>query len=253
MNKLKQALKNDKVSLGAWIQIPHPAVVEIIAHNSNNKLDWMCIDMEHGSIDIESMANLIRTIDSCGISPFVRIPKNDSIWIHRSLDAGAKGLIIPMIRNSSEASDAVSEALYPPLGKRSFGYSCANGYGADFDNYVNTFNDEISIIIQIEHIDAINDINSILLVSGIDGTFIGPYDLSGSMGIVGDFENERYKYILSFYSSISKEHSIPTGIHIVRPTQEEIKNAINDDYKIIALGTDAVFLEEKCKNIFNNL
>ena len=134
MNKLKEALKNNKITLGTWIQIPHPSIIEIIASNCNEKLDWICIDMEHGSIGIESMTNLIRTIESCDLTPVVRIPKNDSVWIHRVLDAGARGLIIPMILNESEASKAVSEALYPPMGKRSFGYSRANFYGTDIES-----------------------------------------------------------------------------------------------------------------------
>ncbi len=247
LNRLKYSLNNNKVTLGTWIQIAHPSIVEIIAYNCSDKLDWICIDMEHGVIDIESMTNLIRTIEKFNIVPIVRIPKNDYIWIHRVLDAGAKGLIIPMILNASEASEVVLEAMYPPVGKRSFGYSRANFYGADFDNYVKNINSEVSIIVQIEHIDAINNLDFILSTPGIDGTFIGPYDLSGSMGILGDFSNEKYKQVLSCYFSKSKKYSKPTGIHIVRPTQEKIKKAIKEDCKIIAIGIDTVFLEEKCK------
>ena len=207
--------------------------------------------MEHGTIGFESMVNLIRTIEKFNITSVVRIPKNDSVWIHRALDAGARGLIIPMIKNNTEASKAVSEAFYPPLGKRSFGYSRANFYGADFDNYVKNINDEISVIVQIEHIDAIDNLDSILDIKGVDGTFIGPYDLSGSMGKAGDFNNERYNHALSLYSSKSKDYSIPTGIHIVRPTNEKINRAVADGYKIIAIGIDSIFLEEKIKKILS--
>jgi len=253
MNKLKEALKNNKISLGTWIQIPHPAIIEIIAHNCNEKLDWICIDMEHGAIGMESMTNLIRTIEKYDITPIVRIPKNDYIWIHRALDAGAEGLIIPMIKNGTEAYEAVSEALYPPSGKRSFGYSRANAYGADFEDYIDSANDEISIILQIEHVDAINNLDYILGVPGIDGTFIGPYDLSGSIGDAGNFEDERYIQFLYRYTIRSQIHNILMGIHIVRPTKEKIKKAVDDGYKIIAIGIDAVFLEEKCKNVFSDL
>jgi len=215
MNKLKKALKNNKITLGTWIQIPHPSIVEIISNNCNKKLDWMCIDMEHGTIDIESMAILISAIEKYDIIPVVRIPKNDYIWIHRSLDAGAKGLIIPMVKTAQEARDVVGEAFYPPVGKRSFGYSRANNYGSDFDDYIKTANDDISIIIQIEHIDAINELDSILDVDGIDATFIGPYDLSGSLGVPGDFDNSEYQKALSVYINKSYKHNIPLGIHVV--------------------------------------
>ena len=251
MNKLKNALRNDKVTFGAWVQIPNPSIIEIIASNCDNKLDWICIDMEHGSIDIESMTNLIRTIERYDLVPVVRIPKNDYIWIHRVLDAGAMGIVIPMIKTAEEAKNAVEEALYPPMGKRSFGYSRANIYGKDFNSYIKTANEEISIIIQIEHIEAINQLDFILDVKGIDATFIGPYDLSGSMGVSGDFESDKYQEALSFYISKSKEHSIPKGMHVVRPTHEKIKFTYSVGYKMIAIGTDAVFLEEKIKDILN--
>ncbi|MHA1470258.1 MAG: HpcH/HpaI aldolase family protein, partial [Candidatus Asgardarchaeia archaeon] len=232
MNKLKDSLKNNSACFGAWIQIPHPTIIEIMANNCTNNLKWICIDMEHGVIGMESMTNLIRTIERFDITPIVRIPKNDYIWIHRVLDAGAKGLIIPMIKNHSEAEQAVGEALYPPLGRRSFGYSRANWYGSDFDNYVRNANNEISIILQIEHVDAMVDLDFILSVKGIDGTFIGPYDLSGSLGKPGDFESKDYKNILSFYQERSKEHNIPMGIHVVRPTVEKIKEATIQGYRM---------------------
>ena len=258
MNKLKKSLKENKITYGTWIQIPHPSIVEIIAtvsqdSNSCRKFEWICVDMEHGSIDIESMTNLIRTIEKYDLVPVVRIPKNDYVWIHRALDAGAKGLIIPMIKTAKEAEQAVTEALYPPLGKRSFGYSRANVYGKDFNSYIKTANDEISIIIQIEHIDAIEQLDFILNVPGIDATFIGPYDLSGSMGVSGDFESDEYSDALSFYISRSDSNSIPKGIHIVRPTDEQIKFTANVGYKMIAVGTDAVFLQERIDQILKDI
>ena len=253
MNKLKYSLALGRPSLGTWIQIPHPSIVEIIANSANDNLDWICIDMEHGSIGVESMTDLIRTISGCGLTPFVRIPKNDYVWIHRVLDAGARGLFIPMIKNRIEAEEAVSEVLYPPEGKRSFGYSRANLYGENFIRAVHDANDEISIVLQIEDKEAINHLNDILNVKNFDGTFIGPYDLSGSIGKPGDFKNAEYKLALSHYMDRSKVYDISMGIHIVRPTREKIKKAVNDGYKIIAIGTDAVFLEEKCNEVLGEI
>lgn len=250
MNKLKESLKKGEISFGTWIQIPSSPVVEIIVESFNGKLDWICIDMEHGLIGMESMVNLIVTIEKYGITPFVRIPKNDYIWIHRVLDAGAKGLIIPMIKNEMEALKAVSESFYPPLGKRSFGYSRANSYGAKFDEYINSVNEEISVIIQIEHIHAINRIEEILDIKNIDGTFIGPYDLSGSIGDPGNFENKEYEDVLSIYESVSKSLCKPMGSHLVRPTKEKVDELISRCYQIIAIGIDTVFLEERCKDVY---
>jgi len=247
MNKLKNALINNEVIIGTWMQIGHPAIAEILAPH----FDWICIDLEHGIIDIETMANLFRAIENGDSVPIARIPLNDKIWIHRVLDAGAKGLIIPMVNTAEEAAQAVEEALYPPLGKRSFGYSRANNYGADFDNYVKSTNEEISIIIQIEHIDAINALDFILDVKGIDGTFIGPYDLSGSMGVSGDFESDEYQKAISLYVNATNNHCVTRGYHMVRPDKKHLKFLKDTGYKMIAIGTDAVFLEEQIKNIKN--
>lgn len=254
MNKLKIALKNNEVSFGTWIQIPHSSIVEIIAYNCNNKLDWICIDMEHGSIDLESMVNLISTIEKFSMIPIVRIPKNDYIWIHRVLDAGAKGLIIPMINNREQLKYAINESKYAPIGSRSFGYSRANKFGFKFKEYIDNINDEIVIIAQIEHINAINNLQYILLEEECDATIIGPYDLSGSMGIVGEFEDKEFKKVLKIYLKISCDYNKPSGIHLVESfSYEEIKTTIQNGYKFIALGTDAIFLGKKVKEILKNI
>lgn len=251
MNRLKYAFNQCKVSFGTWIQIPHPSIIEIIAHTFSTKLDWICIDMEHGVIDIESMTNLIRTIEKYMITPLVRIPKNDYIWIHRSLDAGAKGLVIPMIKNKEDAKNAIDECKYPPEGKRSFGYSRSNLYGIFFDKCCLEQNDDISIILQIEHIDAIKNLEEILKFPNIDGTFIGPLDLAGSMGLNSriEMEGEYFLNTLNEYRTKSLEANVPTGIHIIHPDKIKIDKAKEEGYKMIAIGLDTVFLSEKCHDL----
>jgi len=243
MNKLKNALINNKVTFGTWMQIGHPAVAEVLASH----FDWICVDLEHGIIDIESMTNLFRAIENGGSVPIVRISSNDPIWIHRVLDAGAKGLVFPMIKTCEDALVAINESKYPPIGKRSFGYSRANLYGKNFDKYVKSINDEIVIILQVEHIDTIDNLDEILSLDSFDGTFIGPYDLSGSMGFPGKFNNIEYLNILEKYLNRSNEYKKPTGLHIVRPNKDNIKESIRKGYKMIALGIDTVFLEEYVK------
>jgi 2-dehydro-3-deoxyglucarate aldolase len=250
MNKLKYALTNNEITLGTWIQIPHPAIVEIIASNCSGRLDWICIDMEHGSIDIESMTRLIRTIEKFGLIPVVRIPQNDYIWIHRVLDAGAKGLIVPMVNSQEEARVAVQEAKYPPDGRRSYGYSRANNYGSDFDNYIKEANSEISVIVQIEHVEAIVHLDEILNVKGIDATFIGPLDLKGSMWGSDEPSKKQIEDKLKYYLAYSEAKKVTTGYHIVRPTKELIGETEDRGYKMIAVGLDTVFLEERVKEIF---
>jgi 2-dehydro-3-deoxyglucarate aldolase len=241
---LRQALIQKKVTLCAWLQIAHPAGAEI---HGLAGYDWICVDLEHGAIDLESMANIFRAIDSYGATPVARLPLNDPIWIHRSLDAGARGLIIPMVKTAEEAQAAIREAKYPPMGGRGYGYSRANVYGEIFEKSIVSANDEIAMIMQIEHKDAIANIDGILSVPGVDGVFIGPLDLSGSMGITGQLKHPMMVQALDTYRAACRKHNIAAGLHIVRPNPENIAEAIAAGYTLIALGLDVVFMAEGAK------
>lgn len=240
-NKLRQALLDRKLSLGAWMQIGHPACAEIFARAG---FDWVCVDLEHGAIDLETMANIFRTIDGFDCVPVARLPLNDPVWIHRTLDAGARGMIIPMVKTAAEAEAAIRESKYPPRGVRGYGYSRANMHGMDFAEYIASANDEIAMIMQIEHKDAIANIDAILEVPGVDGVFIGPLDLSGSMGITGQLDHPQMIAALDKYRAACKSHKMAAGTHIVRPNEQNIRKAIDEGYTLIALGLDNVFLDE---------
>ena len=244
-NKLKAALLERKLSLGAWIQIGHPACAEIFAEAG---FDWICVDLEHGAIGIETMTNIFRTIDAFDCVPVARLPINDPVWICRTLDAGARGLIIPMVKTAEEAEFAISKAKYPPRGERGYGYSRANLHGIDFENYITTANEGIAIIAQIEHKDGIDNLESILQVPDVDGVFIGPLDLSGSYGKVGQLECPEMIDAMQKYLNICEKYKKSAGMHIVRPNPENIKDALKLGYTLIALGLDNVFLDEGATN-----
>ena len=239
-NKLRRALLQREVTLGSWLQIGHPASAEVLARAG---FDWVCVDLEHGAIDLETTANIFRALGGFDCVPIARLPLNDPIWIHRVLDAGARGLIIPMVKNAAEAEGAVREAKYPPRGGRGFGYSRANFHGADFDAYIASANDEIALIMQIEHKDALANLDAILRVDGVDGVFIGPLDLSGSMGITGQMDHPRMVAALAEYRATCRTHGKTAGLHIVRPTDTNVRRALDDGYTMLALGLDNVFLE----------
>ncbi len=243
-NKFRKALLNRELTFGAWMQIGHPAIAEIFAKAG---FDWICVDLEHGAIDLETMTNIFRTINALDCVPVARLPLNDLVWIHRSLDAGAKGLIIPMVKAAEEAERAIREAKYPPRGVRGFGYSRANMYGMEFDEYVKTANDEIAMVMQIEHKDAIANLEDIVKVDGVDGLFIGPLDLSGSMGITGQLDHPDMLAALDKYRKVCQDNNKSAGMHIVRPNPENIRAAIEEGYTLVALGLDNVFLDENSK------
>ena len=241
MGSFRQRLRDRELLLGGWVQIAHPAPAEIMAGLG---YDWVCVDLEHGAIDLESMTNIFRTIDAFDCTPIARLPINDPVWIHRSLDAGARALIIPMVKTAEEAENAVREAKYPPRGARGYGYSRANMHGIDFDRYIQTANDDIAMIMQIEHKDAIANLDSILDVPDVDGLFIGPLDLSGSMGITGQMDHPDMVAALKRYRDACATHKTPAGMHIVRPDAKNVAANIRDGYTLIALGLDNVFVHE---------
>jgi len=242
LNKLKEALSKNEVTFGTWMQINSPVSAEILCSAG---FDWVCVDLEHGIFDLESLANIFRTIDSFGVVPVARVPFNDVVWIHRTLDAGAKGLIIPMISSREEAKKAISYSRYPPRGTRGVGYCRANAYG-DIKKIAK--DDDISVILQIEQEKAIDDICGILPVEHFDGTFIGPLDLALSMGV--DTDNYKFGCCLDIYLHSCNRFKKPPGIHIVRPNKDDIEKAVKGGYKMIALGLDNVFMDtEARKNI----
>ncbi len=245
-NKLRKALLNRELTLGTWQQLGHPAITEILA---NAGFDWICVDMEHGAIDLESMTNIFRTIDAFDCVPVARLPLNDPTWIHRTLDAGARGLIIPMVKTAEAAEAAIREAKFPPRGTRGYGYCRANRHGADFDAYCAEANDEIAMIMQIEHKDAITNLDAILEMEGVDGLFIGPLDLSGSMGITGQMDHPDMVAALETYTSACKAHGVSAGMHIVLPDDQNIREAIDAGYALIALGVDNSLLHSIASDV----
>jgi 2-keto-3-deoxy-L-rhamnonate aldolase RhmA len=248
VNKFREALLNNDISVGTWIQIGHPAIAEIL---SRIGFDWICVDLEHGSINIETLTDLFRAIESNDVVPVTRLPMNDPIWIRRTLDAGAMGLIIPMVNSAGELESAIRQAKYPPRGERGYGYSRANSFGMEFEEYILKANESIAVIAQIEHKDAIENLDAILQVKDLDGVFVGPLDLGGSYGKTGQLDCPEMQEALKQYLESCKKHNMCAGIHIVRPDEQSVQNTIDRGYKMIALGVDGVFLETASANALN--
>lgn len=238
-NTLRKRIKAGKLTLGSWITIGHPNVAEILA---NAGFDWLVIDIEHNPINIAMVQTLITAIQSKGVAAFVRVSKNEEVVIKHVLDAGADGIIVPMICSKEDAKQAVDYAKYPPIGKRGVGLARAQQYGNGFEVYKKWVAEDLVVIAQIEHIDGINNLEEIISVPGIDGTIIGPYDLSGSMGMPGEFEKSVVKETLSKYIDICKAHQFPMGFHVVNADPVKIQEKIDEGYRFIAYGTDFLFM-----------
>ena len=246
MNKVKEKLLNQQISTGGWIQIGHPAVAEIMAHAG---FDWIAIDAEHSGIDIETGMNIMNAVKGTNTVPLVRVQENNEIVIRRWLDAGAEGLIVPLVNTAEQAKSAVLSAKYPPIGKRGFGFYRANYYGAQFDSYVKEFNDDVLVIVQIEHIEAIRNIDAILEVKGVDGAFIGPYDLSGSMDLIGKTDHPKVLEAIEIMLQACKKHNKAAGIHVIPVEPQKAKDFVNKGFTFVALSLDTVMLRYGCEKM----
>jgi len=243
---IKKKINSGEITIGTWVTIGNSSIVEILCDAG---FDWLTIDLEHNTINQENLRNLIIAGQAKNIPMFVRVPKNDEVFIKKALDAGADGLIIPMINSGQDALDAKNYSYYPPIGKRGVGLSRAQGYGNNFDNYIKWSSENLTIIAQIEHIDAINNLEEIVKVKEIDALMIGPYDLSASLGIPGKFDNQVVKDALDTFISKSKKNTTSIGQHIVPLEEWRFREAVEKGYNFIAYGTDFQFLKCSIKSL----
>mgnify|MGYP006080821543 CR=1 FL=1 len=234
-NTLKQDLLNNKVTLGCWLTLAHPGIAEIM---SNAGFDWVVIDLEHSVITIKESEELIRIIELNGATPLVRLTSNNEQQIKRVMDSGAYGIIVPMIKTVDDVNLAISSMKYPPKGTRGVGLARAHEYGAAFNEYLKWQDNKSIIIIQIEHIDAVPNLKEILNVDGIDAFIIGPYDLSCSMGIPGEFDNPEFIQTINEIIQIGSELDAVSGLHVVEPDIQKLNNAIVAGHKFIAYSVD---------------
>ncbi len=250
-SRIKKILKEDGVTIGTWMSMAHVSIAEIL---SAAGYDWVVIDTEHGAIDVSEVQPLIIAIENGGAIPLVRLTWNDPKQAKVLLDAGAAGLLVPMVNSKEDAELAVNYSKYPPVGSRGAGLARAHSYGVAFDEYVRDANRDSLLIIQIEHIDAVRNIDDILSVGNIDGVFIGPYDLSMSMGFPGDLNHPEVEAAKQRVLDAAIAHGLAPGIHLVHPDSigKELKPCIDLGFRFIALGTDILFLGDSCRQIHTN-
>lgn len=257
--KIKQKIKSGGVSIGSWLSMGHQSIAEILAMAG---YDWVVIETEHTAIDVSEVLSLISAIEQRGSIPLVRLAWNDPIQAKAVLDSGAAGVIVPMINSRAEAELAVRMTKYPPLGFRGVGLARAQGYGVDFDRYVKKANESTLLLLQIEHKDAVSNIDQILSVPGIDGIFIGPYDLSMSLGIPGELYHPQMIQAQTKVLNAALSRGLIAGIHCVQPAQapQDLRAAVQQGYQFIALGTDILFLgdsarllQRECREIVREL
>lgn len=236
---LHTRLRGGEVLVGSWMQFGSPAVMEYL---STMGFDWLTVDLEHTDITIERFAELMRGAGG-RIPVFARVKENAPLDIRQVLDVGAVGVIVPLIRTAGDARAAVAAAKYPPLGDRGYAHCRANDYGRAFESYAATANETTIVLVMVETRDAVENIDQILEVQGLDGVVIGPYDLSGSYGTPGQTDTAQMRDALSRVGEACLRHGKTAGVHVVVPTADSLERAVRQGFRFIAAGMDTVFLE----------
>ncbi|MDX9743119.1 MAG: aldolase/citrate lyase family protein [Arcobacteraceae bacterium] len=242
---LKNKLKNNELTIGSWITIGHSAVVDVMATAG---FDWLVVDLEHTSIDLTTAHSLIATIQANGMKALVRVSKNEEVIIKRVLDMGADGIVVPMIKSRKDALEAIDYAKYPPVGKRGVGLFRAQKYGTGFDEYKKWVSEELVIIAQIEHYEAVENIEEIIMTEGIDGVIIGPYDLSGSLGYPGEYHREEVKEGIAKVLRVCKEQNVPSGFHVIESNSQKLQERIDQGCTFLAYSVDFFFLGDSARD-----
>lgn len=236
-------------TVGTWLQLPSPDVAELMARSG---YDWVAVDMEHGSFGADGLPDVFRAIECGGAAPFARLPSAEKTWIKCALEAGARGLIFPMIESPSQLRAAIDLSTYPGQDYwrkggvapeyRGVGYCRANVFGRDFDQYRENTAPGIFLVAQIEHMRALENLDAILSHPRLDAIMVGPYDLSGSMGITGQFDHPQFAQAMKKIAEACARCGKPMGLHIVMPDPDELERQIRAGCRFIAYGIDSVFL-----------
>lgn len=248
MNRLKaiQAIRarlsKGSHSIGSWMQIPNASIAEIIGQAG---YDWVAVDMEHGAISVHQLPDLFRALELGGTLPLARLAQGHPKDCKQALDAGAGGVIVPMVESAEQLIAVRDACRWPPAGKRGVAFSRANLFGKHFDAYTEEAQQPL-LVAMIEHIQAVDDLDAILAVKDLDAVLIGPYDLSSSMGLIAQFEHQDFCEVMSLILDKTKIAGIAAGVHVVQPSKNELHRQIDEGYQFIAYSIDTVFLNTSC-------
>ncbi len=243
---LKERLAHEAV-YGTIVSLPSPEIAEAMALAG---FDWLFIDLEHGAMSVLECQRMIQAVGDRAES-LVRVPELTESAIKKVLDTGAGGIIVPKVNTRAEAEKAVAYSKYPSQGQRGVGATRAHGYGIHFNDYVARANEDLMVVLQIERIEGVEHIESIAAVPGVDVIFIGPYDLSASMGLMGQLDHPSVLEAIARVEAVCREKGMYMGFFGMTP--ESVKPYVEKGYRLITCGTDTGFLVSGATNTLKEL
>jgi 2-dehydro-3-deoxyglucarate aldolase len=236
-----ERLADRKPMIGSLVSTSSTEVAEAL---SLCGFEWLFIDVEHSVLDMAAAQHIIQTVAPATYS-VIRLPDNSADHFKKALDTGCDGVIVPMIKSVADAKRAVSFAKYTPLGQRSVGLARAQAYGLNFEDYLETANTRIALILQIEHMDGVEQVDEIVAVPGVDAILIGPYDLSASLGVLGHTSAPEVVRAVKRVRQACLKARVPHGAFCL--TADYARNEIAGGGRLIVLGTDLLFMTSTAK------
>lgn len=240
-DRIRQQIQKGELCLGTWLFMGLPIATESLASLG---FDWLCIDMEHTAIGIEKTYDMFLAMERHGAAPFARLSEADPTQARRLLDSGAQGLFIPVVEDAESFAEFASHCMYAPVGKRGVGLVRGNGWGDHFDSYVKNGGFRPVIIPQIETKKGVENIDAIMALDCVDAVFVGPYDLSTSLGVSAELEHPLVLEALEKIKTASQKHGKPMGYHQVATEKAKLQQKIDEGFTVIAYGVDLLAMRE---------
>lgn len=250
---LKKKLRNRERLFAGWVSFSHPSITETFARAA---FDFIAIDMEHSTITLPEAQRIIAASQGEGVPCLPRPVSHSNDWIKPLIESGADGMLIQMVNTPQQVQSLINDIKYPPLGKRSYGVNRAQAYGFDFDTYINNWNKESIFMIQVESIEAVENIESLVAFDEVDAVMIGPLDISGSLGVPGQTNHPLVIEASKKVIAACKKYEKSCGTQVAEATEESAKELFDLGHTFAILGSDLFVLwkwAEKMNEIINKI
>lgn len=246
-NDFRARLKRGDKLLGTMVTLACPSSAEILSHVG---FDWLFIDGEHGPLETADLLAILQAVGGRAAS-VVRVPEGNECAIKKVLDLGADGVIVPQVNTAEQAADVVRFSRYAPQGARGVGLARAHGYGLSFQDYMDSANERVSVVVQAEHAQSVENIEEIVKVPGVDAVLLGPYDLSASLGQTGNLDHPSVVSAIDRIITVCQGAGVPVGYFGV--TADAVKPFIERGCSLIVSGVDTLLLGIAAKRMLSDL
>lgn len=247
-NTVKSRLASGLPTVGHWISLPSPSVVELMA---SFQMDWLVMDTEHSPIQGERLEDMLRALRGTDVVPIVRVAANDVALIKQALDRGGYGVVVPLVNTAEQAQAAVAAAKYPPEGIRGVAGTRITRYGLDLPDYFGRWNSQVVVVCQVETAEALANVDAIAAVPGVDVLFIGPNDLSANLGHFRQFDHPEFLSAVDRIVTAARRHGIAVGY--MCNSAEEVLQKVDQGFRFVSAGSDARLLGAAAAAIYGKI